>query len=159
MSKPSTSLSTSMARDEIELQPPGSKSHEAISQSEYQGQILGDTAQLLRLGKKPLLSRTFGFMSILGFSCSALVSWEGILVSSVGGFYNGGPAGLVWGLLINWIGALSVSAVLAELASMAPTAGGQCRWLRFLFSFHLSRFTTSVLKLTFDIVQTIGWLW
>jgi amino acid transporter len=96
-----------------------------------QDQILGDDAQLLRLGKKPLLTRTFGFMSIFGFSCSALVSWEAILVSSVGGFYNGGPAGLVWGLLINWIGALSISVVIAELASMAPTTGGQCRYYVF----------------------------
>lgn len=33
----------------------------------------------MRLGKKPVLKRDFGFMQILGFSCTVLVTWEGIL--------------------------------------------------------------------------------
>lgn len=87
---------------------------------------LNDNAHLNRLGKRPRLNRSFGFMSILGFSCSALLSWEGILSNSVTGLLNGGPAGVVWGFLINWIGTISVYAVLGELASIAPTAAGQC---------------------------------
>lgn len=86
-----------------------------------------DDAYLARLGKRPLLSRSFGFMSILGFSCSVLLSWEGILVTSVTSLINGGPAGAVWSFLINWVGTISVNAVLGELASMAPTAAGQCK--------------------------------
>jgi len=39
-----------------------------------------DEAGLIRLGKKPVLLRNFGFMSILGFSCTILITWEGILV-------------------------------------------------------------------------------
>lgn len=85
-----------------------------------------DDAYLARLGKRPLLSRSFGFMSILGFSCSALLSWEGILVTSVTSLIDGGPAGAVWSFVINWIGTISVNAVLGELASMGPTAAGQC---------------------------------
>jgi len=38
-----------------------------------------DERDLIRLGKKPQLKRTFGFMQILGFSCTVLVTWEGIL--------------------------------------------------------------------------------
>lgn len=90
---------------------------------------LNDDAYLARLGKRPRLTRSFGFMSILGFSCSSLISWEGILVTSVGGLLNGGPAGVVWGFLINWIGMLSTFAAIGELASMAPTAGGQYHWV------------------------------
>lgn len=86
-----------------------------------------DDEQLQRLGKRPLLNRGFGFMSILGFSCSALLSWEGILVTSISGLLNGGPAGVIWGFLINWAGTISVYTALGELASMAPTAGGQCK--------------------------------
>lgn len=37
-----------------------------------------------------------------------------------------GPSGLIWGLVVNWIGVISMYATLAELASTAPTAGGQC---------------------------------
>ena len=96
-------------------------------------ETLYDDAQLQRLGKRPVLNRSFGFMSILGFSCSALLSWEGVLVTSVPGLLNGGPAGVIYGFLINWIGTLSVYTVLAELASIAPTTGGQCKSIH---SFH-----------------------
>ena len=97
-------------------------------------ETLYDDAQLQRLGKRPVLNRSFGFMSILGFSCSALLSWEGVLVTSVPGLLNGGPAGVIYGFLINWIGTLSVYTVLAELASIAPTTGGQCKSIH---SFHV----------------------
>lgn len=39
-----------------------------------------DDATLERLGKKPVLSRTFGFMTSLGFSCTVLITWEGSLL-------------------------------------------------------------------------------
>ncbi|EUC43273.1 hypothetical protein COCMIDRAFT_38752 [Bipolaris oryzae ATCC 44560] len=38
-----------------------------------------DERDLMRLGKKPVLKRNFGFMQILGFSCTVLATWEGIL--------------------------------------------------------------------------------
>lgn len=38
-----------------------------------------DEKDLMRLGKNPVLKRNFGFMQILGFSCTVLVTWEGIL--------------------------------------------------------------------------------
>lgn len=38
-----------------------------------------DERDLMRQGKRPVLKRTFGFMQILGFSCTVLVTWEGIL--------------------------------------------------------------------------------
>ncbi len=86
-----------------------------------------DDAILQRLGKQPRLNRSFGFMSILGISCTALCSWESILLTSVPTLLIDGAAGVVWGLVVNWIGVLSVYVALAELASMAPTAGGQCK--------------------------------
>ncbi|KAI0538679.1 amino acid transporter [Xylaria digitata] len=86
-----------------------------------------DYAILQRLGKQPRLNRSFGFMSILGISCTALCSWESILLTSVPTLLIDGAAGVVWGLVVNWIGILSVYVALAELASMAPTAGGQCK--------------------------------
>lgn len=39
-----------------------------------------DELVLARLGKKPVLKRNFGFMSILGFSCTILITWEGSLM-------------------------------------------------------------------------------
>lgn len=86
-----------------------------------------DDVTLRRLGKRPLLTRSFGFMSILGLSCSALSSWEAILNTSVPALLEGGPGAVVWSFIIGWIGTISVTATLGEMSSMAPTAGGQCR--------------------------------
>lgn len=86
-----------------------------------------DDTTLRRLGKRPLLNRSFGFMSSLGLSCTVLLSWEGILVTSVPTFLSGGSGGVVWAFLIGWVGMASVYASVAELASIAPTAGGQCK--------------------------------
>lgn len=41
------------------------------------------------------------------------------------GLLNGGPAGLVWGYLITWLGYLLVFASVSEMASISPTSGGQ----------------------------------
>lgn len=86
-----------------------------------------DDVTLRRLGKRPLLTRSFGFMSILGLSCSALSSWEAILNTSVPALLEGGPGAVVWSFIIGWIGTISVTATLGEMSSMAPTAGGQCK--------------------------------
>lgn len=42
-------------------------------------QLPGDDATLARLGKKSVLKRNFGFFTILGFSCTVLITWEAIL--------------------------------------------------------------------------------
>lgn len=43
--------------------------------------------------------------------------------------YNGGPVTLIYGFVFCWIGALTTAASLAEMASMAPTSGGQYHWV------------------------------
>ncbi|KAI4187236.1 MAG: hypothetical protein L6R41_002954 [Letrouitia leprolyta] len=52
------------------------------TQIEVEGQSSYDRDRddLARLGKKQVLKRNFGFMSMLGFSCTIMVTWEGILV-------------------------------------------------------------------------------
>jgi hypothetical protein len=62
--------------------------------------------------------RRFGFLSILGFSCTVLITWEGSLVLFLQGFQNGGPAGVIYGYLLVWLGTVSVFIVLSELVSM-----------------------------------------
>jgi amino acid transporter len=89
---------------------------------------------------------------MMSFSCTVLVTWEGVLVyvkSKQGpffpariadysgslfatGFINGGTAGLVWQFLLVWGGTLSTFVTIGELASMAPTAGGQYHWVHML---------------------------
>ncbi|KAI0539934.1 putative GABA permease [Xylaria digitata] len=103
-----------------------------------------DDRDLVRLGKKPVLKRNFGFMSILGFSCTVLITWEGMLIVSTQSLVNGGPAGVIWGYIIVWVGTISTFAVLSELASMAPTAGGQYHWVAMLASRSSGRFLSFI---------------
>ncbi|KAI1813828.1 putative GABA permease [Poronia punctata] len=94
--------------------------------------VVRDDATLTRLGKKPVLRRNFGFMAILGFSCTVLITWEGSLTTFLAGLQNGGPSGILYGFLVVWVGTLSVFATLSELVSMAPTSGGQYHWVSML---------------------------
>ncbi|KAL6161231.1 hypothetical protein ACJQWK_08203 [Exserohilum turcicum] len=112
-----------------------------------------DDRDLMRLGKKPVLKRNFGFMQILGFSCTVLVTWEGILQVSTPSLLNGGPAGVFWGYLLIWIGSISIYTVLSELSSMAPTAGGQYHWVAMLAPRSYSKFLSFIT----GWVTLIGW--
>lgn len=97
-----------------------------------QSAIERDRNELARVGKKEVLRRNFAFMSMLGFGCIVLNTWEGVLILFVMGFANGGPSGLVYGFIITWIGTLSIFTVLSELSSMVPTSGGQYYWCAML---------------------------
>ncbi|KAL4816103.1 amino acid/polyamine transporter I [Aspergillus spinulosporus] len=91
-----------------------------------------DDVHLARLGKKQVLRRNFGMLSMLGFSCTILVTWEGFTCLFLQPLTNGGPAGAVYGFLFVWLGTACVFVVLSELASMAPTSGGQYHWVSML---------------------------
>ncbi|KAK5025079.1 hypothetical protein LTR13_010639 [Exophiala sideris] len=88
-----------------------------------------DAHDMQVLGKTQELNRNFRFISILGFSCTAMSTWEITLSSSTFGLINGGLPGLVWGYFIVWAGYFTVFASIAELSSMAPTSGGQYHWV------------------------------
>ncbi|KXL48511.1 hypothetical protein M433DRAFT_76050 [Acidomyces richmondensis BFW] len=88
-----------------------------------------DAQEMERLGKQQQLNRNFRFISILGFSSTAMSTWEIVMSSTIFGLLNGGLGGVVWGFFIVWMGYCSVFASLAEMASMAPTSGGQYHWV------------------------------
>ncbi|CAI7578757.1 unnamed protein product [Penicillium manginii] len=104
-----------------------------------------DDAKLAQMGKRPVLKRNFGLWSILGFSCTILITWEGIVV--------GGPAGAVYGFIFVWLGVASTFAVLSELASMAPTSGGQYHWCSML----ASKSTMKMVSYLTGWLTVIGW--
>lgn len=60
------------------------------------------------------------------------------------GLTNGGPAGLVYGFILVWIGNLSVFSTLCELVSMAPTSGGQYHWVAMLAPRWCSKFLSYI---------------
>ncbi|KAI9808499.1 MAG: hypothetical protein M1827_007204 [Pycnora praestabilis] len=113
-----------------------------------------DDHEMAYMGKKQQLKRNFGFMSMLGFTCTLMATWEGMTSVFLYGFENGGPGGLIYGFIICWIGSFAVVASLAELASMYPTAGGQYHWVSMLAP---ERFSNILSYVTGSWITVIGW--
>ena len=77
-----------------------------------------DAHDMAMLGKKQVLRRNFGFLTMLGFASTCIASWEGVLSYTAFWLTNGGTALLFWGSIACTIGQTLVYASLAELASM-----------------------------------------
>ncbi|KAI4923358.1 hypothetical protein J4E85_008395 [Alternaria conjuncta] len=95
-------------------------------------QFDNDRYELAKVGKKQVLKRRFGLVSMTGLSCGLMCTWETLLVIFSIGFQNGGPAGLIYGFILIWLGNFSVFVCIGELASAVPTAGGQYHWVSLL---------------------------
>ncbi|KAG2027116.1 hypothetical protein GB937_000854 [Aspergillus fischeri] len=94
----------------------------------YMGTV-ADQRDMSALGRVQVLRRNFRFISILGFGCTLISTWEVILTLLSSALTDGGTAGLIWGFLIVTAGFALVFASIAEMASMAPTSGGQYHWV------------------------------
>ncbi|CAO2649329.1 Nn.00g067140.m01.CDS01 [Neocucurbitaria sp. VM-36] len=88
-----------------------------------------DAQDMYRMGKKQELRRNFRLISIVGFVVVLQSTWESALLSAYFGLFNGGTAGVIWMTVITWFFVMAMIASLAEMASMAPTAGGQYHWV------------------------------
>lgn len=111
--------------------PDGAKSYVS---AKYLG-TEGDKAQMRMLGRTQETRRVFTFITILGFGSTLIVTWE-VLLTNIGLILiNGGTAGMFWGFLFVFVGWILVYLSLSEMASMAPTSGGQVSLL-FRFDRH-----------------------
>jgi len=88
-----------------------------------------DQLDMSILGRVQVVRRNFNFVPIVGFSCSLIATWEIILSLLSQGLMDGGIAGLIWGFVVVAVGFFLVFTSLAEMASMAPTSGGQYHWV------------------------------
>lgn len=87
-----------------------------------------DTEDMNRLGKKQLYTRNFRLFATIGFATIFTSTWEFVLVSTYSGLIDGGYGGLFASYIWTFVGSLTVCLSLAEMSSMAPTAGGMpCR--------------------------------
>ncbi|KAK6398017.1 hypothetical protein LTR65_003097 [Meristemomyces frigidus] len=87
-----------------------------------------DKRDMARMGKRQELRREFQFFSIWGYAVILGCSWEFALIDGVLSLPNGGTAGTVWMFLVACAGMFFVTLSMAEMASIAPTAGGQYHW-------------------------------
>ena len=84
-----------------------------------------DQQDMRRLGKSQVYVRNFRFLATLGFAMVFSSTWEYVLVATSSGLVNGGFGGLVWEYVWTFGGYTTIVVSLAEMSSMAPTAGGQ----------------------------------
>ena len=88
-----------------------------------------DKTDMKRMGKKQEFRRNFRTISSIAFTTCTMGSWEILLAANTQGLIAGGPAGLFWSLVWAYVGQAFVILSLAEMASIAPTAGGQYHWV------------------------------
>jgi len=81
------------------------------------------------MGKQQELMRNFRRVSSFSFTVMLTATWEYLLIANTQGLTNGGLAGLWWSFVWSFflLGLIMLS--LAEMASMAPTSGGQYHWV------------------------------
>ena len=91
-----------------------------------------DDQDMHRLGKKQQLSRQFHAISIFGLTSVVMFTWQAILSTAIFSLINGSRGGSVYSFLVTWLLTIPVVASMAEMASMAPTSGGQYHWVRSL---------------------------
>ncbi|RAL07664.1 amino acid permease [Aspergillus homomorphus CBS 101889] len=81
-----------------------------------------------RYKPKPRLERYLGFLPMLSFAATLQASWESLAGSLYAGLLNGGPVVIIYGLTLSFVGSLSLTLSMAEMASINPVAGAQYRW-------------------------------
>ena len=108
----------------------GSPMADEAVRKDVSGLVTGNDADAMdmqRLGRQQELRRNFKSLSVLGLATTTMSTWVAMLLTSTFSLINGGLAGTIWLYLATWICTFSLAASLAEMASMAPTSGGQYR--------------------------------
>jgi choline transport protein len=86
-----------------------------------------DALDMARMGRSQELRRNFKSLSVFGLAITTMSTWMGMLFGNIFSLTNGGLAGTIWVYFASWICTFALAASLAEMASMAPTSGGQYR--------------------------------
>ncbi|KAF1965590.1 GABA permease-like protein [Bimuria novae-zelandiae CBS 107.79] len=121
---PSSVAKDSVLSNDLEQEAATSSYYESI-----RGHTQSDTRDMVRMGKVQELRRNYRPLSALAFTVIIQGTWEVLLTATTQGLIDGGPAGLIWSFVWTFIGFTFVVASLAEMSSMAPTAGGQYHWV------------------------------
>ncbi|KAF2497948.1 GABA permease-like protein [Lophium mytilinum] len=93
------------------------------------GHTRNDQVDMGRMGKVQELRRNYRPLSAIAFTVILQGTWEVLMTATTQGLTDGGVAGLIWSFIWTFIGFSFVMAALAEMASMAPTSGGQYHWV------------------------------
>ena len=138
----------------VEAIAPITASDDSESQNDQTvGFTYQDKTDMKRMGKKQELRRNFRTLSSIAFTTCNMGTWEILLTANTQGLIAGGSAGLFWSLVWVYIGQAFVILSLAEMASIAPTAGGQYHWV----SEFAPRKYQKILSYTSGWLSTLAW--
>ena len=98
-----------------------------------------DRSNMHRMGKTQELRRNFSFIPTFGFSAVLMISWEAMLNATSYSIPNGGLPAMIWMYVVSLFGMGAAVVSMAEMASMAPTSGGQYRELGTLMTSSLDK--------------------
>ncbi|KAK5070157.1 hypothetical protein LTR64_001994 [Lithohypha guttulata] len=118
-----------------------------------EGFTTNDQLDMQRMGKKQEFRRNFRFLTTVGFTCCVMGTWEILLTSNTPALLAGGSAGLFWSVCWAYCGQFFVVLSLAEMSSMAPTAGAQYHWISLLAPAEYQR----LLSYLSGWLSTISW--
>ncbi|KAJ0116744.1 hypothetical protein J7T55_009894 [Diaporthe amygdali] len=88
-----------------------------------------DQRDMQRMGKKQEFKRNFNWFSSIAFTSCTMGTWEFVFINNFQSLVDGGRAGMFWSYCWVIFGQFFVVLSLAEMSSMAPTAGGQYHWV------------------------------
>lgn len=88
-------------------------------------ELSADQRDMQRMGKKQDFKRNFSWFSSIAFTSCTMGTWEFVFVNNFQSLVDGGRAGMFWSYCWVILGQFFIVLSLAEMASMAPTAGGQ----------------------------------
>lgn len=88
-----------------------------------------DLTDMRRMGKPQQFIRHFRLMSIISLTAISTAAWEMCVFFCTPSLINGGRAGLVYSMISSTIGFGPVYLSMAEMSSIAPTAGAQYHWV------------------------------
>ncbi|KAK5943161.1 hypothetical protein PMZ80_004167 [Knufia obscura] len=139
---------------------------DGIPQTGEKAGTVEDREAMRRLGKQQLFKRNFGFLSIFGFALILMATWQSLLGTIALALGNGGPSGLLYTYIVAYIGFTLTIASMAEMASMAPTSGGQYHWvsefaprhLQKLFSYFIGWLSVLGYQGVILVLHFAGWL-
>lgn len=88
-------------------------------------ELSADQRDMQRMGKKQEFKRNFNWFSSIAFTSCTMGTWEFVFINNFQSLVDGGRAGMFWSYCWVILGQFFVVLSLAEMSSMAPTAGGQ----------------------------------
>ncbi|EKM57693.1 uncharacterized protein PHACADRAFT_88705 [Phanerochaete carnosa HHB-10118-sp] len=112
-----------------------------------------DQRDMKRMGKEQEFSRNFRIITSIAFTSCVMGTWEILIATSTPALVAGGTAGLFWSIIWSYVGQTFIVLSLAEMSSMAPTAGGQYHWV----SEFAPRKYQKILSYTSGWLSTLAW--